>query len=300
MKFKEYVHIERFGVDEVEGIELGEIVVFYKIDGTNGSVWLDEGSVRAGSRRRELSLEADNRGFLAHVLSSPCYSDYLFDHQDHRLYGEWLVPHTLKTYRQDAWNKFYVFDVAKELPGGSEEFLPYDVYQESLEAYGIEYIPPIARYRSNTNYESLVGLLGRTGEFLVSGGEGEGIVIKNYGFHNKYGRQVWAKIVSSEFKEKNIKLMGCPELKAKDFIEQKIIDKFCTDAFIKKEYEKIKTENNGWQSKHIPMLLGRVFHELIKEESWNFVKEYKYPTINFKTLNNLAIQKVKSSLPEVF
>lgn len=295
MKFKKYVDIERFGTDEVEGIEIGEIVVFYKIDGTNGSVWFDDGNICAGNRKRKLSLENDNRGFLAHVLGSQCYSDYLFDHQDHRLFGEWLVPHTLKTYRQDAWNKFYVFDVAKEMPDGSEEFLPYDVYREALETYGIEYIPPIARHKSDTNYESLVGLLERTGEFLVSRGDGEGIVIKNYGFRNKYGRQVWAKIISSEFKEKKTKPMECQK-----FVEQKIIDNFCTDAFIKKEYEKIKTENNGWRSKYIPMLFGRVYHELIREESWNFVKEYKYPTINFKTLNNLAIQKVKTSLPEIF
>lgn len=47
MKFNKYMHIERFGADEVEDIEFGECYIFYKIDGTNGSVWMDEGKIKA-------------------------------------------------------------------------------------------------------------------------------------------------------------------------------------------------------------------------------------------------------------
>jgi len=36
-KFMKYQHVERYGTDEVEGIELGETYIFPKIDGTNGS-----------------------------------------------------------------------------------------------------------------------------------------------------------------------------------------------------------------------------------------------------------------------
>ena len=31
-----------------------------------------------------------------------------------RFFGEWLVPHSLKTYREDAWRDFYIFDVMKD------------------------------------------------------------------------------------------------------------------------------------------------------------------------------------------
>jgi hypothetical protein len=38
MSFKKYQHIERYGTDEVEGIDAGLCYVFYKIDGTNSSI----------------------------------------------------------------------------------------------------------------------------------------------------------------------------------------------------------------------------------------------------------------------
>ena len=47
MEFKKYMHIERLGTDEVEDIEFGECYIFYKLDGTNGSVWLDNGELKA-------------------------------------------------------------------------------------------------------------------------------------------------------------------------------------------------------------------------------------------------------------
>ena len=65
MKFRKYQHIERFGTTEVSQIEFGECFIFPKIDGTNASVWLDDGEICAGSRQRQLSIEADNAGFYA-------------------------------------------------------------------------------------------------------------------------------------------------------------------------------------------------------------------------------------------
>ena len=38
MKFREYTHVERYGNDEVQGIEYGELYIFPKLDGTNASV----------------------------------------------------------------------------------------------------------------------------------------------------------------------------------------------------------------------------------------------------------------------
>ena len=103
MEFKKYQHLERFGTTEVKQIELGTCHVFPKLDGTNASVWLDEnGEVQAGSRKRHLSLDFDNAGFYAWVKEQSNILEYLKENPTHRLYGEWLVPHSLKTYREDA------------------------------------------------------------------------------------------------------------------------------------------------------------------------------------------------------
>lgn len=301
MDFRKYQHIERFGTDEVDGIEFGKCFIFYKIDGTNSSVWLDnKGNLKAGSRNRELTLENDNAGFYNTIINNINIKSYMSKHPTHRLFGEWLVPHSLKTYRRDAWRKFYIFDVCIDNEDGLE-YIPYDIYKPMLEEFSLNYIPPLAII-NNPTYESLIKCLEKTGQFLIEDGKGngEGIVIKNYDFYNKFKRQTWAKIVANEFKEKHHKEMGCPEFSAEQMIEEKIVDKYCTDAFIEKEHYKIINEQQGWQSKYIPMLLGRVFSELIKEESWNIVKEFKYPKINYKTLNALVIQKVKQVKREIF
>ena len=97
MEFRKYQHIERFGTTEVEGIEIGTCYVFPKIDGTNSSVWLNDGVVCAGSRNRQLTLEKDNAGFYAAISKDERIKAYLEKHPTHRLFGEWLVPHSLKT-----------------------------------------------------------------------------------------------------------------------------------------------------------------------------------------------------------
>ena len=136
------------------GIDIGEVYVFPKIDGTNGSIWLSpEGQLCAGSRRRLLSLEADNAGFYAWVLEQEHILRYLQENPTHRLYGKWLVPHSLKTYRDDAWRNFYVFDVAidkdpadiKHERDSAVHYLHYEEYKAGLDAFNIMYIPPICR-----------------------------------------------------------------------------------------------------------------------------------------------------------
>jgi len=307
MEFRKYQHLERFGTTEVQHIELGRAFIFPKIDGTNASVWLDGANVQAGSRQRHLTIDSDNAGFYKWVLEQLNLYTYLMENPTHRLFGEWLVPHSLKTYKEDAWRNFYVFDVAidkteDEIKHDGDDklnYLPYDVYKPILEKHNINYISPISII-TNANYEQLVNQLMKN-EFLIEDGKGvgEGIVIKNYEYRNKYGRQTWAKIVTSEFKEKHAKVMGASEMNGKKMVEEEIAEKYTTTALCEKVYSKIENEN-GFSGKNIPQLLNIVYYDIVKEESWNFVKEFKNPTINYKTLQHFIFAKVKERIPHVF
>jgi hypothetical protein len=112
---------------------------------------------------------------------------------------------------------------------------------------------------------------------------------------NKYGRQTWAKIITNEFKETHHKEMGAPEVNGSTFIEQMIIDKFMTEEFVKKELSKIIVRDGAlfFDKRMTPELLGRCWYEFIREETTNFLKEFKNPKINFRLLNTLCIKKVK-------
>lgn len=306
MQFKKYQHLERFGTAETQNIELGECYVFPKIDGTNASVWFNEG-LQAGSRTRHLTIDQDNAGFLAWALRQPNLVEYFKENPTHRLFGEWLVPHSLKTYRENAWRKFYVFDVCTDklpeeiLHEGDSEFkhIPYEEYKPLLDKHGIDYIPPICKI-TNASYEQMVNQLLKN-VFLIEDGKGtgEGIVIKRYDYKNKYGRQTWAKIVTSEFKEKHAKEMGSSDIKGKSLIEEEIASKFVTQALVDKEYSKIDTEV-GFTSKLIPRLLNTVYYSVVKEDCWEFVKEFKNPVIDFKRLQHFVFAEVKKKKANLF
>lgn len=310
MEFRKYQHLERFGTSEVQNIELGTVYVFPKIDGTNASVWLGEdGQLRAGSRTRELSLEADNAGFLASLQTGHGQNvlQYLQENPTHRLYGEWLVPHSLKTYRADAWRRFYVFDVAidklpEEIAHDSDDkvkYLPYDVYKPLLEEHGLDYINPV-KIIKNGDYDSFIHEL-QLNCFLIEDGKGcgEGLVLKNYDFRNRFGRQTWAKIVTSEFKEKHAKEMGAPVHAERKLIEEAIAAEFVTQALVDKVHSKIDLDG-GFTSRKIPQLLHTVYYDVVREDCWNFIKAHKNPTINFGTLQHFVFGRVKSLKPELF
>ena len=294
MKFAKYQHIERFGADVVEGIEKGKCYIFPKIDGTNSSVWMRDRNIVCGSRNRELSLDNDNAGFMTFAIQSDGIKHYLAQHPTHRLYGEWLVPHSLKTYRDTAWKDFYVFDVMD-----GEKYIQYDEYSENLKSHGVNFIPPMAIVE-NASYENFISFLDKN-IFLIKDGEGsgEGIVIKRYDFVNKFGKTIWAKIVTSEFKEKHAKEMGCGEIVYKKQLEETIAGKYVTSALVEKEYEKIKAVD-GWNGKSIPRLLNTVFNCIVSECMWDIAKEYKNPTINFATLQYFVYQETKQAKQDIF
>lgn len=298
MEFLKYQHIERFATTETQGIENGMCYVFPKIDGTNSQLWLNCDTfgtkLMAGSRNRQLELNNDNAGFYNWACEQDNIFEFFKKYPNLRLYGEWLVPHSLKTYTETAWRKFYVFDVME-----GENYLPYEEYAALLEPFGIEFIPPLCKVE-NPTYERLIAQLEKNGYLIDDGkGIGEGIVIKNYNYKNKYGRITWAKIVTNEFKAKHAKCQ-VTEIKESKIIEQEICEKYVTKALIEKELAKIENECGDWSSKYIPRLINTVYYCLVTEECWNFVKEFKFPNVDFKRLQFFCTQQIKAQMPVLF
>jgi hypothetical protein len=300
MEFKKYQHVERYGTEEVEGINIGTCYIMPKIDGSNGTAFLNNnGELCFGSRKRQLTAIEDNQGFYNKFINDERLINYFKKYPNHRLYGEYMKPHSLRTYREEVWNKFYIFDVCEENEAGELRYIPFDEYKYELAEFGLDYIPVIGVV-TNGDYEDFIKYLEKNTYLIKDGkGIGEGIVIKNYDYKNKYGRTTWAKIVTNEFKEKHRKEHGVPVIDATS-VEEKIIEKYVTDSFIEKEYQKIIEEKGGWKSEYIPMLLNKIYHEFITEESWNMIKSFKFPIINFKKLNLMCTAKIKNTKSELF
>jgi hypothetical protein len=299
MEFKKYQHIEKTQSSEVEGILNGEVHLFYKIDGTNSCVWLKEdGNLGFGSRNRELSLDNDNAGFMNEIKKDlDIYNallKYLNNHPKHIIYGEWLVPHTLKTYTSDSWRKFYIFDIYDT---ATESYINYDIYSKLIDYHypALNYIPLITKL-TNPTEDDIKSYLEKTGQFLISEGLGEGIVIKNYNYRNRWGHIKWAKMLTEDFRNnKQHTRQFASENKEDNPIEYKII-KLMTIEHIQKEYHKLVEAKGEFNSKMIFELLNRVFNEFFRDNWEIILKKFKNPTIDFRKLKQLSDIKTKEVL----
>ena len=292
MQYKSYQHIEKLGNKEVEGILKGKCSIQPKIDGTNGVVWLgDDGIIHAGSRRRDLTLDNDNAGFYNTVIKDDNIRKYLLDHKDHYLYGEWLVPHTIRYYHPESWKHFYVFDIFSYDRG----YIPYDEYSKELDKYGISYIPEIISI-DNPTMEDLTKYLKETKYLIPEDKMSEGIIIKNYEYRNQYGRCTYAKIVAEEFfNTKSLLRMKNHEAKDKTS-EKDIVTMMLSEPLIRKEFAKIKLAYPDIRRQElIGRTLNTIFHVFIHEELLDCI-EKKKPLINFYYLKKECDERVKEVL----
>ena len=300
MNYKKYQHIEKLGREEVEGLLDGYVYCFPKIDGTNACLFLDnEGNLCAGSRNRQLTLENDNAGFYAYALAHPQYKDYLEVYPNRILYGEWLVKHTIKTYSEKAWGKFYVFDVFEVNDNEDESrYLHYCDYHSELTQFSIEHIPWLSIRRNPTIDD--IAELAKENHYLMSNDQdiGEGIVCKRYDYKNKWGRTIWGKFVAEEFFNKKEKLRSKNHEVKSDF-EAKIAHEYITDTVIKKEYAKVKNEfPNAKRNELIGRALNAVYEAFITEDLATVVRKNKNCNINFRFMKKQSDWRVKEVLAD--
>ena len=135
-------------------------------------------------------------------------------------------------------------------------------------------------------------------KFLLADGveHGEGVVLKRYGYENKFSRTCWAKIVLDEFKEQHVSAMG-PDASGGEVFEEQVVNSLVTQHLVDKEYNKIALE--GWSSKSIPRLLETVYRCVVVEELYDYLKKNN-GTVNFKTLKHFVNQEVKAMKKELF
>lgn len=314
MTFMKYQHVERFDNEEVEGILNGRVYVFEKIDGTNASIWNDENGLHFGSRRCELNEKEDNRAFYRTFAQDDRFIRFFHKYPDIRLFGEYLVPHQVRYYKKDAWNKFYVFDVVRLIPEVDLEnqyeehfqYLPYEEYKEMLDEFGIDYIPVIDVF-DNPSKDDIISCLDKT--TFLSDVPGEGVVCKNYSYRNRFGRTKWAKIVREEFLTKKIKNRAKRTSNDYDEVIDTIIRNYVSESFIYKEQEKL---NNAFEmegknrfsplerNQYIGRLLEGTYKTFLEEETYNIVKKLCQPTIDYRRLKRAFTDKIKEVLPDVF
>lgn len=248
-------------------------------------------------------------------------------------------PHTLRTYRDDAWRRFWVFDI---FDNHTDKYTPYKDYCTKLNIREIDHIPPLCTIQNPSQEQLDEAVAMNTFQIRDGEGAGEGVVLKNYDWSNRFGRQPWAKIVRSEFKDlMSAKVFGHPENAGPDHIEMLIADRYVTKALVDKvrakivleaankedqivvpifcegeldtptvdayqaeDYDREEPDWIEWEQKNrgkiIPQLLGTVFYDVVREDLWDAIKRHKNPRIDFKRLQSFCTQRVKELAKDLF
>lgn len=245
-----------------------QIIIQEKLDGANASFKYENGQLKCFSRNTELDESNTLRGFTVWA------KDHFIDHEglaeNYIFFGEWLVRHKL-SYGENE-NKFYLFDIYDI---EKEEYLPFIKVESAAEELGLNLVPVFyeGEFQSIEHIQSFVGK-SNLGEI------GEGVVVKNTSYKNKYGTQQFTKFVSDQFaemaktKKHNI---SKPKDELQEFVNStvnkarvsKIIHKLVDEGLLKEDYA---IEDMGLILKNTGT---RVFEDVIKEELDELMKTLK-------------------------
>jgi len=281
MQFKQYTKIKRLGCDETDGILDGECHIQEKIDGANTSIWLgNDGSINMGSRTQNVT-DGSFRGFVEYVKNHEGINKILTNHPQLRLYGEWLVPHTVQ-YNETSYQHFYLFDI-EDIDGKKYKT---DIVNNFADEYNIKRPHYFGVFQSPTG-DQLKEMCGKS--FI--GEKGEGIVIKNYNFVNKFGDIQYAKLVTEKFKEDNGIVFGGNNKHSESYWEMYCVNKYMTLERVKKIMNKLQSIiDHPLSIEDTARVLNTAYHDFITEEIWAIQKKVT-GDFNFKKLAGLSHKK---------
>lgn len=292
--YKKYMHVERLGTDETEGLlDNEEVVVTAKVDGTNGVVfWDDEHNcVGVGSRNRVLSAEDDNAGFYAFVHGDSDEAKglraFVTEYPHLIIYGEWMgadkFTGSFKRYDRKFLNTYIIFDMydteqERYLDISDIAFLSGDY---DLEEYIVDMLA-VLHHPTMKDIERVA----KENHFLMPDNTlvGEGVVCRAIDWKNKYGRVTYGKLIYKEFKSQGTN----KSLSSNETVEREIVKRYLTDSELDKTMAKVcvifdakefDTKNYRMRGTYISLL----WKDLL-DECADWVKKFRSPTVSFRTL----------------
>ena len=250
--------------------EVGDhIQISEKWDGANAHLEWEDGELKAFSRKNELNMSNNLRGFWEFVQTLD--KEKFRDLGNRCLYGEWGISHTVK-YNQDAYSKWYVYDMFDK---DTEQWLPQTVVKEFAESHGLEYIHVL--------YDGPFVSWEHCRTFLHSpayGKDQEGIVIKNQSKLNSPDccNPFYLKIVNDSFSETKKsnhekKILDPQHLEEKAQAEE-MASQVVTEARVRKDInkqidegllpEQLTPRDMATIARNLPK---RIYDDVVKEES---------------------------------
>ena len=290
---KKYTDVVRLGkIQTANVIQEGDYIsITQKIDGANSSFCLDETNelgISCYSHKTLLSEENRLRGFYDWILNSIIPIKNKLNPQ-YRYYGEWLVSHKV-IYKPEIYNNFYLFSIWDE---DKQEYLSDDIVKAEATKLNIQTVTYFYEGKF-ISFEHLMSFVGKSDKTLEPN-TGEGVVVKNVNYKDKYGNQLFVKLVSEKFAE--VQKQKLPKNPNVDSELTEKIKSVLTMARIDKLIHKLVDEgilNEDYDIEKMGVILkglgSRVFEDIIKEESELFIddEEDKIKKIIGKNIPNIV------------
>lgn len=276
-----------------EPFKKGDIITIQeKIDGSNTSIYNDNGKLRLFSRTQEITDSKENfRKFHEFVeKNKQNILDYLPN--QYVIFGEWLgqakIPYNKKA-NNGTLCPYYVFDVASSIENMNDEnsikrnYIPVFRAKELSKLIGFEFVPTIVEEMTMNDFNELIPLYVENQKSLIDDESiREGIVVKTVDGSKR------TKIVASQFnevKQKKIKTLSSENEWVNKYITPMRIQKFLIKIQEKENKEELKKEDYKLIFSNLELLSKDIIEEeiddlmisiskIIKKQSVNAIKEY--------------------------
>jgi hypothetical protein len=289
MTFKKYPDIERLGHDENKDIiSFPEdfIIIEEKVDGGNGSFWLEDDGIHFGSRNRDLTLENDTKMFAGfqvqlkeHLKDKKLNPDYIY-------YMEWMAKHTINYTKAPFIIGLDIRLKRSANKEGEGLFLARESREKEFDRLNIENCPLI--WRGTVKELKEINIRDLIPKSKYFDGYAEGIVIKNYCRKHPYQNyQLYAKLVRDEFKEDNKAIFGSIKQKVSD--SSRIVEMYCTDARIRKAVLQFRDNGDKIDLKLMSKVPHYIIKDIFKEEIIEIIYKYKF----------IDIKEIRQKVPKI-
>jgi len=310
VEYRSFTHVEKLcdrKVNIFDFLDSDTIYIFPKIDGTSSLVWASQGQIHCGSRKREIDMENDNANFCRYIMDSQdtqiaALRQFCLDNEGLIVYGEFIghVSETpkfvgsIKNYLDGGFFIFAIFDAEKGI------YIPYPDYEHMLKSFYDKTLTPIA-VLSHPSLSDIVSLMDKNNYNLPANQFGEGIVIYNYDYRDKYGHPFIGKMVRQDYLDNKSRKSKANIAQANGETEREFVEQFCTVSEISKAQAKVMVAMGVDEWTNDKALIGRTMNEVvtsvIEDNLVDFVLKKKMKvTVNFGNVRNLINQKVRDYL----
>jgi hypothetical protein len=295
-EFKKYPKVHRLGVEETKDVLKGIVHIQEKIDGGNFRFYFtNEGKVIFGTRNQELDDKDGEfaKGFkrVADYILKQIESSKSKYNSNLIFYGEACIKHTIN-YDWDNMPLFLGFDIYDQ---EDNSFIHIDVAEEIFKKLGLQMVPRLGT-KHNLNPELITDELvpiSRYASKSAKDQKAEGVVFKNY------EKQIFAKYVRNEFKERNAEAFGgTPKYnKVDDTDNAELVFKYCTNPRIEKLILKKLNEGKPLDMKLMGDLIRDTYLDIIEEE-WREILTSNWK-IDFKEVRKLIAPRCRNVLEQM-